>query len=115
VEAGKEGVHQVRQQANAVASGDPRAIGQVVGTVATIAYAAKNVRAGPYEHDGGGINILDTPTTNSRIALDYNAWKGSGGPKPHIDITIKKPTAPFGPGAKGPGSNLINIKHWPWN
>jgi hypothetical protein len=81
-----------------------------------VAYAAKNVRAGLYDNTGGGgINLRDTPTTNSRIGLDYHAFKGSNGPQLHVDITIKKPAAPFGPGASGLGSNLINIKHWwPW-
>jgi hypothetical protein len=98
----------------AAANGDPRAFGQVVGTVATVAYAAKNVEIGTYKNTGGGgINLVDTPTANSR--LDYHAFKGSNGPQLHVDITIKKPATPFGTGASGPGSNLINIKHWtPW-
>ena len=95
----------------AAASGDPRAIGQVVATVATVAYAAENVRPQLYENaGGGGVNILNTPTTGSRIGLDVHGIPEAGGAvRPHIDITIKKPGVP-----SGPGSNLVNIKHWPW-
>ena len=55
-------------------------------------------------------NILNTPTTGSRIGLDVHGIPEAGGAvRPHIDITIKKPGVP-----SGPGSNLVNIKHWPW-
>ena len=116
VDTAKSVVNGAVDTVKAAANGDPRAFGQVVGTVATVAYAAKNVEIGTYKNTGGGgINLVDTPTTNSRIGLDYHAFKGSNGPQLHVDITIKKPAAPFGPGASGPGSNLINIKHWtPW-
>ena len=95
----------------AAANGDPRAIGQVVGTAATVAYAAENVRPQAYPNaGGGGVNILNTPTTGSRIGLDVHGIPEAGGAvRPHIDITIKKPGVP-----SGPGSNLVNIKHWPW-
>ena len=95
----------------AAASGDPRAIGQVVGVAATVAYAAGNVRPQLYENaGGGGVNILNTPTTGSRIGLDIHGIpEAGGGVRPHIDITIKRPGVP-----SGPGSNLVNIKHWPW-
>ena len=110
-EALKEAGHEAIQTVQEAASGNPRAIGQVVGTGATIAYAATNVEVTAYKNTGGGgINILNTPTTNSRIGIDFHGkFKGSGGPKPHIDITIKKPGVP-----SGAGSNLINVKHWPW-
>jgi hypothetical protein len=95
----------------AATSGDPRAIGQVVATVATVAYAAENVRPQLYENaGGGGVNILNTPTTGSRIGLDVHGIpEAGGGVRPHIDMTIKKLGVP-----SGPGSNLVNIKHWPW-
>jgi RHS repeat-associated protein len=95
----------------AAANGDPRAFGQVVGTVAAVAYAAENVRPQSYPNaGGGGVNILNTPTTGSRIGLDVHGIPEAGGAvRPHIDITIKKPGIP-----SGPGSNLVNIKHWPW-
>ncbi len=95
----------------AAANGDPRAFGQVVGTVAAVAYAAENVRPQSYPNaGGGGVNILNTPTTGSRIGLDVHGIPEAGGAvRPHIDITIKKPGVP-----SGPGSNLVNIKHWPW-
>jgi hypothetical protein len=89
----------------------PRAIGQVVGAAATVAYAAGNVRPRLYPNSGGGgINILITPTEGSRIGLDIHSIpEANGGVRPHIDITIKGPGVP-----SGPGSNLVNIKHWPW-
>jgi hypothetical protein len=106
----KEAGHEVAQTAEAAASGNPRAIGQVIGTAATVAYTAENVRVMSYKSGGGGLNVFDTPTTGSRLALDFQRLKETGGAmRPHVDITIKKPGIP-----SGPGSNLINIKHWPW-
>lgn len=101
----------VSSAVKAAASGDPRAIGQVVGVAATVAYAAGNVRPQLYENaGGGGVNILNTPTTGSRIGLDIHGIpEAGGGVRPHIDITIKRPGVP-----SRPGSNLVNIKHWPW-
>lgn len=94
----------------AAANGDPKAFGQVVATVATVAYAAENVKVRAYENaGGGGINIKNTPTEGSSIRLDVHALEKGGSPRPHVDVTIKKPGVP-----SGPGSNLVNIKHWPW-
>ena len=94
-----------------VASGDPRAIGQAVGVAATVAFAAENVEPRLYPNSGGGgVNILNTPTTGSRIGFDVHGIpEANGGVRPHIDITIKKPGMP-----SGPGSNAVNIRHWPW-
>jgi hypothetical protein len=79
----------------AAANGDPRAFGQVVGTVAAVAYAAENVRPQSYPNaGGGGVNILNTPTTGSRIGLDVHGIPEAGGAvRPHIDITIKSPAS----------------------
>lgn len=108
-----EGGHVITQSLEAAASGNPRAIGQVVGTVAAIAYVGENVRPLQYENaGGGGLNIYNTPTLKSRIAFDIHDISEAGDGslvRPHIDITIKKPGIPF-----GPGSNLVNIEHWPW-
>ena len=95
----------------AAANGDPRAFGQVVGTAATVAYAAENIKIRPYENTGGGgITVKNTPTTGSRISLDVHPLEKGGPYKPHVDITIKKPGVP-----SGEGSNLIKpIHHWPW-
>jgi hypothetical protein len=61
-------------------------------------------------HNRRGVNILNTPTTGSRIGIDVHGIpEANGGIRPHLDITIKKPGVP-----SGPGSNLINVKHWPW-
>jgi hypothetical protein len=110
-EAAKNIVDGAVSTVKAAANGDPRALGQVVGTVAAAAYAGENVRPRLYENvGGGGVNFLNTPTTGSRIGLDVHAIpEAGGGVRPHIDITIKKPGIP-----SGPGSNLVNIKHWPW-
>jgi hypothetical protein len=109
-EALKEAGHEVAQTVDAAASGNPRAFGQVIGMAATAAYTAENVRVLRYKSGGGGLNIYDTPTTGSRIALDVQRIKETGGTlRPHVDITVKKPGMPV-----GEGSNLINIKHWPW-
>jgi RHS repeat-associated protein len=95
----------------AAANGDPRAFGQVVGTAATVAYAAENVKIRAYENTGGGgVNFKNTPTTGSSIRFDVHPLEKGGAYKPHVDITIKKPGVP-----SGPGSNLIKpIHHWPW-
>jgi hypothetical protein len=97
--------------AKAAASGDPRAIGQVVGTAATVAYAAENVKIRAYDNTGGGgINFKNTPTTGSSIRFDLHPLEKGGSYKPHVDITIKKPGVP-----SGPGSNLVRpIHHGPW-
>jgi len=109
-EVGNEVVTEMKSKVAELAAGDPRAVGQLVGTLAAAAYTAKNLNAGEYEHGGGGVNILNTPTTGSRIGFDLHSIPESGGGiRPHIDITIKKPGVP-----SGPGSNLLNIKHWPW-
>jgi RHS repeat-associated protein len=111
VDTAKSVVNGAVDTVKAAANGDPRAFGQVVGTVAAVAYAAENVRPQSYPNaGGGGVNILNTPTTGSRIGLDVHGIPEAGGAvRPHIDITIKKPGIP-----SGPGSNLVNIKHWPW-
>jgi len=95
----------------AAASGDPRAFGQVVGTLAAFLYAAENIKVRSYENaGGGGLNIRNTPTTGSSIRLDFHPIEEGVPYLPHVDITIKKPGVP-----SGPGSNLIKpIQHWPW-
>ncbi len=113
-EALKEGAHEVADTAKAAASGDPRAIGQVVGTAATAAYAAKNVSVLQYENTGGGgLNLFNTPTKGSRIGFDVHPFNGRGY-TPHVDMMIKKQGGPFGPKVSGPGSNLLKVEHWPW-
>ena len=93
--------------------GNPRAIGRAVGIAATILCAAKNVQIGANQSRGGGVNILNTPTSGSRIGFEVGKWNGGSGP--HIDVYIKKQGAPFGPAVKGPGSNLFKLEHWqPW-
>ncbi len=111
VETAQNVVAGAKDTLSKVAQGDGRAIGQVVGVAATVAYAAENIRPRLYENaGGGGVNIMNTPTTGSRIGLDVHGIpEAGGGVRPHIDITIKKPGVP-----SGPGSNLVNIKHWPW-
>ena len=109
-EALKEGAHQVAETGKAAASGNPRAFGQVVGTAASVAYTLGNVRVIPYRSGGGGLNIYNTPTMGSRLALDFQRLQETNGRMfPHLDITLKKPGIP-----SGPGSNFVNIKHWPW-
>lgn len=111
VDTAKAMVNGAVDTAKAAANGDPRAFGQVVGTAATVAYAAENVKIRGYENTGGGgINFKNTPTTGSSIRFDVHPLKEGGAYKPHLDITIKKPGVP-----SGPGSNLIKpIHHWPW-
>jgi len=87
----------------AAASGDPRAIGQVVGVAATVAYTAGNVEAGAYEHGGGGVNLQNTPLNGNRIALDYHPFGKAGTATAsrnvlHVDIKIQQ----LG----------INVRHW---
>jgi len=86
-----------------VASGDPRAIGQAVGIVATVAYAAENVRVGAYEHGGGGANLKNTPFNGNRLAVDYHPFGKAGTATAsknvlHVDIKIQQ----LG----------INVRHW---
>jgi hypothetical protein len=111
VETAKNAANGAVETVKAAASGDPRALGQIVGTVASLAYAAENVKPQLYKNaGGGGINITNTPTTGSRIGLDIHSIpEAGGGVRPHLDITIKKLGIP-----SGPNSNLVNIKHWPW-
>lgn len=98
-----------------LAAGDPRAVGQLVGTVASFAEVAGNVRYFKYPSGGEGLNILNTPTRGSRLALETGAWKGGSGL--HFDIYIKRI-----PGnwrvwqrSSGPGSNWFKLEHWqPW-
>ena len=110
-EAGSQAITEIKQTVSSALDGNPRAIGQVVGTAASLAYAANNVEVRAYPRAGGaGINFLDTPNAGSRIALDVHRISEAGNRiRPHIDITIKKPGVP-----SGPGSNLINIKHFPF-
>ena len=111
-EALKEGGHEIAQTAQAAKSGDPHAIGEVVGIVAALAYTAGNVRIrAPYPNSGGGgLNVLNTPTRGSHMQFDIAPIQKGGPYRPHVDITIKKPGVP-----SGPGSNLIRpIRHWPW-
>jgi len=112
VEGVKEAGHEVAQTVESAASGNPRAIGQVVGTAATIAYSARNVRVRAYENTGGGgLNIRNTPTRGSSLRLDFHPLEKGGSYRPHVDVTIKKPGIP-----SGEGSNLIKpIHHWPWD
>lgn len=111
VDTAKAMVNGAVDTAKAAANGDPRAFGQVVGTAATVAYAAENVKIRAYENTGGGgINFKNTPTAGSSIRFDVHPLEQGGAYKPHVDITIKKPGVP-----SGPGSNLIKpIHHWPW-
>jgi len=113
-EAVKEAGHEALQTLESAASGNPRAIGQVVGTAATVAYAAKNVKVWEYQNTGGGgLNILNTPTKGSRIGFDVHPFEGRGY-TPHVDMMIKKQGIPFGPKVSGAGSNLLKVEHWPW-
>jgi len=98
-----------------VASGDPRAVGQFVGTAATFAYAAKNVQIGANKTGGGGLNILNTPTRGSRIGIESGSWKGGSGL--HLDVYIKRIPGGWNiwEAAKGMGSNWFKLEHWqPW-
>ena len=111
VDTAKNVVNGAVDTVKAAASGDPRAIGQVVATAATIAYTAENVKLRAYENTGGGgINLQNTPTTGSSIRFDVHPLEEGGPYRPHVDVTIKKPGVP-----SGEGSNLIKpIRHWPW-
>lgn len=96
---------------------DPTAFGEAVGTVASLAYGAENVRVLPYESGGGGANLFNTPTRGSRIAADWaGKWKGGSGF--HFDITIKRIPGGwrFWEEMSGPGSNWFKpLHHWqPW-
>jgi hypothetical protein len=61
-----------------------------------------SIYAGPYRSGGGGINVKDFPFKGNRIALDYNAWKQTGGKMLlHLDVKIQQ--------------LRIRLKHWrPW-
>jgi len=111
VDTAKNIANGVVDTVKAAANGDPRAFGQVVGTVAAVAYTAENVKIRAYENTGGGgINFKNTPTTGSSIRFDIHPIEKGGPFRPHVDVTIKKPGVP-----SGPGSNLIKpISHWPW-
>ena len=111
VDTAKSVVNGAVDTVRAAANGDPRAFGQVVGTVAAIAYTAENVKVRAYENTGGGgINLQNTPTTGSSIRLDVHPLEKGGPALPHVDVTIKKLGVP-----SGEGSNLITpIHHWPW-
>jgi len=79
------------------------AIGQVVGTAATVAYTAENVRVGAYEHGGGGANLKNTPFNGNRLAVDYHPFGKAGTATAsknvlHLDIKIQQ----LG----------INVRHW---
>jgi RHS repeat-associated protein len=102
-EALKEGGHEVAQTIEAAFSGNPRAIGQVVGTAATVAYTAENVRVGAYEHGGGGANLKNTLFNGNRLAVDYHPFGKAGTATAsknvlHVDIKIQQ----LG----------INVRHW---
>ena len=114
-DAMKEAGHEAMQTLESAASGDPRALGQLVGTAATVAYAAKNVRVWQEYPNagGGGFNILNTPTKGSRFGLDIHPFDNTGY-HPHVDIMLKKQGIPFGPKVSGPGSDLLKVSHWPW-
>jgi RHS repeat-associated protein len=110
-EAGGQAITEIKQTVSSALDGNPRAIGQVVGTAAALAYTANNVKVRTYPNaDGAGITFKNAPTQGSRISFDvHRIPEANGGVRPHIDITIKKPGVP-----SGPGSNLVNIKHFPF-
>lgn len=100
-----------------LASGDPTAVGEAVGTAATLAYGAKNLKIRSYQSGGGGINLLNTPTRGSRIAADWGGiWKGGSGF--HFDMMIKRIPGGwrFWEAMSGEGSNWFKpLRHWqPW-
>ena len=106
--AGGQAITEIQHTVASALEGNPRAIGQVVGGIATPAFATTNVKLRQYPGSGGGgINILDAPTAKSRIGFVYHPIEGTYGA--HIDVMIKKPGVPA-----GPNSNLLNIEHWPW-
>ena len=87
-----------------VISGDPRAVGQAVGTAATIAYAAEDFDPRLYNRPngagGGGITLENTPGRGDFIRFDMHRLHFNGRPRyvPHIDARI----------------GAIVIKHFPW-
>lgn len=116
-EAGTKAFHEVKDTFQRALSGDPRAFGQIVGTAAAFAYGAKNIEPrAPYPNTGGGgLNIMNTPTKGSRIGFDiHRIPEARNRIRPHIDATIKRQGVPFRPKVAGPGSNVVNVKHWPW-
>jgi len=80
------------------------------GTGSIVPALAKNARTGHPQFRNGKERARQKGGPPARIGLDVHGIPEAGGAvRPHIDITIKKPGVP-----SGPGSNLVNIKHWPW-
>ena len=102
-EAGSEAVSEVKQTANSALEGNPRAIGQVVGTAAAVAYGYSSSRSyAPTSKGGpGGFGMSFQLTAKNFIRFDIHRLHFSGQAVnlvPHIDFKL--------------GS--FSGAHWPW-
>lgn len=102
-EAGSQAVSEVKQTASSALQGNPRAIGQVVGTAATVAYGYSSSRnyAATSKGGPGGFGMNFQLTSKNFVRFDIHRLHFSGQPVnlvPHFDFKL------------GPFSGA----HWPW-
>jgi len=102
-EAGSQAITEIKQTVSSALAGNPRAIGQVVGTAAAAAYTYSSARSyAPTSKGGpGGFGMNFQLTSKNFVRFDIHRLHFGGQAHnlvPHIDFRL------------GPLSGV----HWPW-